>query len=202
MDEYDIADVAKGMRVVIKTDATGDEELEGEITFVSPTPSDNSAAMGSSSGESGYPVEIRLNTENERLRIGMTAKASIVLEESRDVFAVPYDAIHTNEAGESVIYIKEQGNSPVNGNKENGTKEIPVTKGLESDYYTEITGDELEEGMEVVLDGQNALQVSDEKVKETDEGGMFDKIGGAPDGGGKSGGGGFGGAPGGVPGGF
>lgn len=200
VDEYDIADVAKGMRVVVKTDATGDEEMEGEVTFVSPTPAGNSAVQGSSSSESGYPVEIKLNTENDRLRIGMTAKASIVLEESADVFAVPYDAIHTNASGESVIFIKEQG-----GKNEPANKEVRVTLGLESDYYTEIASDELAEGMEVILNEQNVSKEADTSGKETDAGagGMFGGPGGDPGerrGSGERGG--SGSAPGGMPGGF
>lgn len=192
VDEYDIADVEKGMRVVIKTDATGDEELEGEVTFVSPTPADNSAVQGSGSSESGYPVEIKLNTGSDRLRIGMTAKASIVLEESADVFAVPYDAIHTNASGESVIFIKEQG-----GRGEAANKEVIVTLGLESDYYTEIASDQLAEGMEVILNGQNASREADVRGKEIEDGGMFGMPGDAPGGrGGRSG------SPGGMPGGF
>ena len=192
VDEYDIADVEKGMRVVIKTDATGDDELEGEVTFVSPTPADNSTVQGSGSSESSYPVEIKLNTGSDRLRIGMTAKASIVLEESADVFAVPYDAIHTNAFGESVIFIKGQG-----GKGETANKEVIVTLGLESDYYTEIASDQLEEGMEVILNGQNVSKEADVKEKETEEGGMFGMPGDAPGGrGGRSG------SPGGMPGGF
>ncbi|MCM1161890.1 MAG: efflux RND transporter periplasmic adaptor subunit [Roseburia sp.] len=193
VDEYDIADVEKGMRVVVKTDATGDDELEGEVTFVSPTPADNSAVQGNSSSESGYPVEIKLNTKSDRLRIGMTAKASIVLEESADVFAVPYDAIHTNAAGESIIFIKEQG-----GKRETENKEITVTLGLESDYYTEIASDQLTEGMEVILNEQNNSGETNAEEKGKEEGGMFGGFGDSPGGRGDRGGG-SGGAPGGAP---
>lgn len=195
VDEYDIADVEKGMRVVVKTDATDEQELEGEVTFVSPTPVQNSAAQGSNSSESGYPVEIKLNTESDRLRIGMTAKASIVLEESDDVFAVPYDAILTNDSGESVILIREQG-----GKGKTASKEVVVTLGLESDYYTEIAGDELAEGMEVILNGQNASGEAGGSGKGTEEGGMLGMPGNDSRGG--PGGGAPGGAPGGMPGGF
>lgn len=37
VDEYDIADISKGMSVVIKTDATGDQELDGEVIYVVDT---------------------------------------------------------------------------------------------------------------------------------------------------------------------
>lgn len=195
VDEYDIADVEKGMRVVVKTDATGDDELEGEVTFVSPTPESASSAQGNSSSTSGYPVEIKLSTKSDRLRIGMTAKASIVLEESADVFAVPYDAIHTNNTGESVIFIKEQG-----GKGETENKEITVTLGLESDYYTEIASDQLTEGMEVILSEQDASTEANTEEKGNEGSGLFGGFGDSQGGRGNRSGG-SGGSPGGNPGG-
>ena len=140
VDEYDISDVKEGQRVVILTDATGDDELEGEITFVSPIQASSSnAMMGASSG--GYEVKIALAETDERLRIGMTARCSIILEEATDVFAVPYDAIHDTKDGGKVIYV---------GTAEEYT-EMAVTVGMESDYYVEISGEGLEEGLRVVL---------------------------------------------------
>lgn len=38
IDEYDIADVKLGMKAVFKTDATRDEQLQGEVIFISPLP--------------------------------------------------------------------------------------------------------------------------------------------------------------------
>ncbi len=83
--------------------------------------------------------------------MGMTARCSIILEEAKDVFAVPYDAIHENQDGTNVIYVEEMPDQDVqereiteeSGNTQdsNGYKEIEVTKGMESDYYVEISGD-------------------------------------------------------------
>lgn len=165
VDEYDISNVEKGQKVVILTDATGDEELEGKITYVAPTTgstlsssgtsssaggsgSAGSSSMGSSSAgssgttSSGYEVRIKLLSTNEKLRIGMTAKCSIILEEASDVYAVPYDAIHTNTNGDSVLYVKDSS----------GTRsEVTVTKGMESDYYVEVSGEGLSEGLQIMI---------------------------------------------------
>lgn len=239
VDEYDIADIEKGMSVVIKTDATGDEELEGEIIYVAPTPtsSDSSSGAGmssSSSSSSAYEVQISIKTSNDRLRIGMTAKASILTESREDVFAVPYDAIETNENGESVIYVVDAavgGNREVSDTEkteasaeeesvEDGSQErthggerpdmsgdgnssgnmqnkraIVVEVGLESDYYTEISSDELEEGM-LVITGTSAQSSGSDKSDSSDMSGMFGGMGG-----GSMGGGSQGGMPGGGPGG-
>lgn len=150
VDEYDIADVKVGMKVKIKTDATRKEELEGVVTFVAPTATETSAAspmtMAGGAGSSGgakYKVEISINSINERLRIGMTAKLSIITEEAENALTIPYDAIEEKEDGKNVIKILEEDGV--------SQKEIEVTKGLESDYYTEIKSDKIKEGMKVVV---------------------------------------------------
>ena len=54
VDEYDISDVKVGQRVVILTDATDNDELEGKVTFVAPSTdssgSTSTEAQGQSSG--------------------------------------------------------------------------------------------------------------------------------------------------------
>lgn len=210
VDEYDIPDIAKGMSVVIKTDATGDEELEGEVIFVAPTASSsnssNSAMAGvSSSGSASYEVKIQIKTGSDRLRIGMSAKASILTDSREDVFAVPYDAIETNEKGESVIYVldtemSESGHGEMtrmsNGNKKDTTKSsgtvtqnkraIVVEVGLESDYYTEISSDHLTEGM-LVITGSSGKSAGTDSGDDMNM--MFNGMGsGMPGGGGNRGG--------------
>ena len=75
----------------------------------------------------------------------MNAKLNIILEETADVLTVPYDAIQQDENGNGVIYAVEH--------TENGgviKTAIPVTVGVEGDYYVEVSGD-IKEGMEISL---------------------------------------------------
>lgn len=236
VDEYDINQVKKGQRVVILTDATGEDEIEGEITFVAPTTGSgslNSSGSGASSlsqtgtstssggSSTGYTVTINIKKADERLKVGMTAKCSIILEEVTDVFAVPYDAIHTNSNGESVIYTvtgqkntaaSERGKRAADSQSENSQskpetsqKEIVVTKGMESDYYVEISGDELTEGLMVILPSDTTESSnSSESEKASNEAGSLPGMDGGMEQnrGNKSfGGGNAGGAPAGGPGG-
>lgn len=218
VDEYDISKIEKGQRVVILTEATDEDELEGEITFVSPTTGSSSSqsdGMGSSSSSSGYEVNIKISTSDERLRIGLTAKCSIILEEADDVFAVPYDAIHEDQNGNSVIYVKDGTNareasteseSDTDNNMQQGSssyKEIQVTKGMESDYYVEISGSDLTEGMEVIIP-TDATSASTDDSSSDDFSSMFGggmRSGDAPGGDMPGGGGAQGGMPGGGKGG-
>ena len=137
IDEYDIADVKIGMKAVFKTDSTRDEQLTGEVIFIAPTPT-----MGS---DVTYQVKVRIDSDTSRLRIGMNAKLNIILEETADVLTVPYDAIQQDEKGDDVVYAVEH--------TENGgviKTAIPVTVGVEGDYYVEVSGD-IKEGMEISL---------------------------------------------------
>lgn len=162
--EYDIAKVKKGQRVVILTDAAGDEEISGEITYVAVTvgsstqsSGDTGNAGGSSGGSSssGYEVRIALDEKNDTLRVGMTARCSIILEEVQDVFAVPYDAIHSEDGSDRIYVMDSSGQRTT----------VDVTVGMESDYYVEIQGDELSEDLQVIIpsDTTSGSKTSDEK---------------------------------------
>lgn len=184
VDEYDIAEISKDLEAVIKTDATDDDELQGVVSFVAPTPdlsadsgtNTTNLMSGSTSSSSGYEIQIILNDYDERIRIGMTAKTSIILQSAEDVYAVAYDCIQTDGDGNTYIEIvdetfqndirmntngKENVNDNTNENnsenkKENTnevnatTKRLYIETGMESDYYTEIISDELYEGMKIV----------------------------------------------------
>lgn len=157
VDEYDISNVSVGQRAVILTEATDQQEIQGKISFVAPstnsTSSDatnssgnsNSAVMASTSSSDGYQVVIDITESNDKLKMGLTAKCSLILEEAKDVFAVPYDAIHKNNRGDTLIYVAEDEKNT------DQYQEITVTKGMESDYYVEIDGDSLKEGMLVII---------------------------------------------------
>ncbi len=210
VSEYDIAKVKKGLKVVILTDATEDTELEGTITYVAMTTGstlDSGSSSGntgnntsmstgtsSSSSSTGYEVRIQIKEKNDNIRIGMTAKCSIVLEEAADVYAVPYDAIHTNSNGGNVIYVKDSSSG--------SRKEVTVTKGMESDYYVEVSGSDLSEGLQVIIPSDETSAGSSANKAEKNSGALDGLI---PDSGSRGNhsdkGGGFGGgAPAGGPG--
>ncbi len=150
IDEYDIPDIKVGMKVLIKTDATRDEEMQGRITYVASSASSNQTASmagmtGTSTGSSAtYKVEIALDSQNDRLRLGMNAKLSIITEMQENVWAVPYNAIYEREDGSHYIEIAKD---------EEGTEkeELTVTTGIEGTYYTEIKSTDLKDGMKVIL---------------------------------------------------
>lgn len=162
IEEYDIPDIAVGMKVLIKTDATRDLELEGVVSYVAPratNSSSSSSALSSlvggidtssltgGSGSATYLVKIELKDQNERLRLGMNAKTSIIIEERVDVWSVPYDAVYTREDG--TTYLKQ-----ITGKDEDGnliTEELDVQVGLQGTYYVEVISDLIDENTEILI---------------------------------------------------
>lgn len=163
IEEYDIPDIKEGMKVLVKTDATRDVELEGVVTYVAPraTNSGGSSMAGfssmlsgvdtssfsGSSGSATYLVKITLNEPNERLRLGMNAKVSIITEESVDTWSVAYDAVYTREDGttylEKVVGKDEEGNIL--------TEEMDVEIGLQGTYYVEIISSEITSDTQILI---------------------------------------------------
>lgn len=160
IDEYDIADIAVGMKVLIKTDATRDAELEGVITYVAARATDTGSSslgglsglmgsgvssMTSSSGSASYLVKIELKEQNDRLRLGMNAKVSIITEESVEAWSVPYDAVHVREDGTTYLEV-------ITGEDEDGnyvTREMDVTVGIQGTYYIEVISPEITDGIQI-----------------------------------------------------
>ncbi len=150
VDEYDISDVAVGQRVVVLTEATDEDELEGEISFIAPSTQNSSESSGSQSAEmkntsssdssGGYEVKINLTKEDERLRLGLTARCSIILEEAQDVYAVPYDAVQEDADGG---YINVLDGETKGKNAESGTdstRKLTVTKDMERGFGGDYGG--------------------------------------------------------------
>ena len=181
IDEYDINKIQIGQEAVIRTNATGNLELSGTVTAIAPKASGSSSILDSGSGSSDifsmdfssmmgssysngssggnvtYTVTIVVNTPCDQLKIGMTAKLSIILQQGENVLSVPFDALQ--QADDGSYYIEEITSVNEDGTTE--TKQIPVTTGLESDYYVEIIGDDVKEGMEVLIpeaEGGNSLE--------------------------------------------
>lgn len=147
--EYDVNRVTTGMTANIQSDGTGDDIYEGKLRSVAPAAvTQTSAVSGTTSGASSeveFDAVVDVTSQNTALKIGMNARVDIVLDQKDNVLAVPYDAVVENAAGEKVVYAAVQG--------EKGLvtyQEIPVITGMETDFYIEVSGKFLKEGMLIV----------------------------------------------------
>ena len=111
IDEYDIGKIEKGQKVVIKTNATGEEELEGTVKIISPKASSGSSSVS-------YEVIISVDTPHEMLRMDMTAKLSIILESKENVITVPYEAVQEDASGKYYVEVVSEGKESEEENQE------------------------------------------------------------------------------------
>lgn len=146
IEEYDFSQVKEGQRVQIKSDATGDTVLNGKVVKISPAASKTTAGETDTSGSIKYETKIIISDKNDLMKIGMNARLTIIVDQKDSTYAVPYSAIKTNAQNKSVVYtiIEKDGKKIFS--------EVPVTKGIETDLYSEISGDKLSAGMIIISD--------------------------------------------------
>lgn len=151
ISENDILKIKEGMKAVITSGAIEGKEYTGKVSRVFKTPvgGDDTKASGTASNTvSEYLTEISFDSADNNILLGMHVKVKIILEESKDTYAVPYEAVITDENGISKIYTAV---SDKNGNYT--IQSIEVQKGIETDYYAAVTGDGLQDGMMIITSG-------------------------------------------------
>ncbi|MCR5222353.1 MAG: efflux RND transporter periplasmic adaptor subunit [Lachnospiraceae bacterium] len=147
IDEYDIPDIKLGQKVVIRTDATRDDELEGYISFIEPASTTTKAGVYTSDPFSTkatdvtYEATVTVRTQDPRIKIGMSAKLNIIIDKVSNVLTVPYDAISTNAQGQTYITVIDEDGAGGAGHG-NADASGPVLQ----------------------VNGQNMEQASDEKT--------------------------------------
>jgi len=141
---YDIATVKEGLPVTIRSDATGDDMYDGELIFIAPAT--QKTAMGQTNTASEvFDAEVAVKSAETGLHIGMSARLKYIIDKQEDVLAVPYDAIYTNEAGQSCVLAAVD-----NGAGKYVLTEIVVTAGIESDLDVAISGEGIVEGLRII----------------------------------------------------
>lgn len=135
VDETDVSKVKLGQRTVITVDALPDQELRGEVTFISPV-------ARKQAGVVFYDVTITLKTPEAtpEVREGMTASADIIITRRDNVLLAPNWAIKDSPKNPYVeVVIGEQ------------TERRQVTVGLKTETHTEVLSG-LKEGEKVVVE--------------------------------------------------
>ncbi|NLJ30796.1 MAG: HlyD family efflux transporter periplasmic adaptor subunit [Clostridiales bacterium] len=144
--EYDVDGVKAGKKAVLKTDATGDDEIAAVVSSVAPAATQGTEGSGSVT----YTAEVKIEKQDPRLKIGMKARLSIVLSEKSNVYSVPYDAVLHKDDGSAYVLIAEKDEKGVLR-----AREQPVSTGLETDISIEISGSGLKDGLQVVGNPDN-----------------------------------------------
>ena len=135
--EYDISKIKLGQTVSISAEVLGSNLAAGTVSHIAPT-----GEQKESGKEMVIPVEIDI-TPVEGLIAGVTAKADILVAESKNALAVPLEAILTDPAtGEDYVFTVDKNNT---------LKKQVIETGIEGDFYVEVISDGLKEGDIIVL---------------------------------------------------
>jgi len=133
LNEVDVADVKVGQKVNITFDALDDLSITGEVAEV-----DTLGAV--SQGVVSYNVKISFDTDNEKIKSGMSITADIIIESIEDVLAIPSAAVKTGRGNSYVEVMNDEG----------GIEKKNVETGMTDDTTTEIKSG-LSEGEKVVV---------------------------------------------------
>ena len=138
IDEMDIRNVKVGQKVEVVADAFENQTFSGTVTNVS--------INGSySNGVTNYPVTVTLDEAGDLIP-GMNVTGTILLDEVKDVLAIPADSLMRGDR----VYVKDPSAAAEPGVPA-GFRSVEVETGLISDDYVEIKSG-LSEGDEVYVD--------------------------------------------------
>ena len=162
VDEIDVLSLRREEPVSVTIDALPDEELEGVITNISSTSTNEQGVVT-------FEVTISVNVpEGITLQEGLSAVARVAVAEERGI-VIPMQSVQFGEQGAFV-------------RKEDGAGEIvehPVTLGSSDGFFT-IVDDGLAEGDRIVMQALDDSQLEDGGFRFRGPGG-----GGRPPGGGR-----------------
>lgn len=123
LNEVDVAKVKVGQKVKLTFDAIDGLTIDGTISTVD--------LVGTvSQGVVNYNVEITHDTQDERIKSGMSVSASIIVDKKENVLAVPNSAIKTQSKNNYVeLYAGASTTPPI---------QRKVQIGITNDTFTEI----------------------------------------------------------------
>jgi len=123
VDEVDVGDLAVGQPATVTLESYPDAEIAAEVVSIAP------AAGASSSGLVTYDVRLRLGEAGLSLLSGMTANATLVTAEKRDVLLVPNEAIQVDRTSGTYSVRRQTGDA---------VEEVEIVIGLRDNQYTEV----------------------------------------------------------------
>ena len=148
--EADIAKVKNGQVVEFSVDSFPDEVFIGKVTQV------RNEAINTSNVVT-YEVIIEVDNKDLKLKPGMTANVEIITAKKKDVFLVPNKALRfyiTDEFGDTKRY-KDKGVWVLKGLN---PVRLVIKTGVADDDFTEISGEDLEKGMKVILEENSTAE--------------------------------------------
>ncbi len=148
IDESDLGRIAGGQSVQFTVDAYPNTTFTGTVKQVRLNPVVESNVVT-------YAAMIAAANPRLQLKPGMTANVTIEVTRREGVLRVPSAALRYSPSAAVLAALDSAGASPVKGSKvwvyaDGRVKPLAVTPGTSDGRYTEVTGDALTEGIQVV----------------------------------------------------
>jgi HlyD family secretion protein len=124
VDEIDIGSVREGQSVTLTFDALSGDAFTGLVTRIAPNANPAAGTVVT------YQVEVRLPPNAGRVKPGMTASASIIVQELKNALRVPNIFVRLDRRNNQA-FVNLVG-------ADGRLSEIPVTLGLRTDEYSEV----------------------------------------------------------------
>lgn len=148
LNEVDVAKVAQGDKATMTFDAIDGLTITGKVAQI-----DNLGTV--SQGVVSYNVKIAFDTEDPRVKPGMSVNVSIITNVAPDTLSVPNGAVQTQGGSSFVLGLEQAQTKAVAGQTGvlalTAPQRIPVQTGLSDDSNTQITGGGLAEGQSIVV---------------------------------------------------
>lgn len=132
-----LSKINAGQSVSIAMGTDSSKSISGAVDKISPNVDSKS---------NSYVVKVKVDNSNGDIKPGMFVKVLLPSQKKENILTVPGEAINI-ENGVNYIYI-------VNGDK---VKKLTVTLGISDGKITEISGDGIKDGDNVITEGQNLI---------------------------------------------
>jgi len=166
LNEVDVAKVKTGQKATLTFDAISDFSISGKVIEVDMLGTVNQGVVS-------YGVKIAFDTENERIKPGMSVAVDIITETKQDVLVLPNGAIKSQngyyyvESAEVPEETRQQLLASVSGTVLSQSPKVQVVEiGISNDSYTEIVSG-LNEGDIVVTSTVNQSKTQTAQTQNT-----------------------------------
>ena len=156
VDEADVARLRQGMAATARVDAFPRETFQGRVAEVR-------FGATTTAGVVTYPAVIAVANPDLKLRPGMTATVNVVSAEHRNVLRVPNAALRYRPAGRGddagvrrQVETDREGRGRVFVLREGRPSRVPVEVGLADEMFTEVRGEGLTAGAQVITEETEA----------------------------------------------
>jgi HlyD family secretion protein len=136
VDESDIGKVYLGQPARINVESFKEQKFDGRVTKISP--------MGAEKDNvTTFEVRVSISNEKHILKAQMTANAEIILDEHKQVLAIPEGAVYYNKDKTTAAEIPDPTN-------EKGFRKVAIMTGVSNGSKTEVVKG-LNEGQDIIL---------------------------------------------------